>query len=81
MNPLKLHTRQLAQDEPLFTPRVVEEREDEANQVECAQLVKKGFLIQAEGQIPSQSMGSDLVDQTNQKGDAWRAQIFQLMSR
>ena len=41
MNPLKLKTPQLAQDEPHFTLRVPERKEDEAKQVECEQLVKK----------------------------------------
>ena len=35
---------QLAQDEPLLTPRVVEKRDNEVTQVGGNQLVKNGIL-------------------------------------
>ena len=44
MNPVNLYTKQLAQDEPLFTPRVVEKRENETMQMAGTQLVKNGIL-------------------------------------
>ena len=59
MEALKLDTLQLAQDEPLPTPRVMDKREYEATRKECEQLVKDGILESAEWQTPRQFMRFD----------------------
>ncbi len=58
MKALKLDTLQLAQDEPLPTPRVMDKREYEATRTECEQLVKDGILESAEW---NQFIGNDRV--------------------
>ncbi|KAF6232199.1 hypothetical protein HO173_009582 [Letharia columbiana] len=64
MKALKIDTLQLAQDEPLPIPRVVDTREYEATQKECEQRVKDGILESTEWQTPRQFMGYDRVSNT-----------------
>ena len=64
MKALNLDTLQLAQDEPLPTPRAMDKREYEATRKECEQLVKDGILESAEWQTPRQFMGHDRVSKS-----------------
>lgn len=61
MKASKIDTLQLAQDEPLPTPRVMDTREYEATQKECEQLVKDEITESTEWQPPRQFVGYDRV--------------------